>query len=178
VLARRHWWEYQRYREQARRQVAPGSASVEVWDRARAQAMAEFGDRYRAEWHRRYRQLRAAHPELSPHLAAHAASNRVRAAHRRELTELTARYAAATPAGRKLVSKITARAWRQLQLAHPEEFRALYAIARAQLGNTPTEPAGARNGRTQRSRIRGHPEGVASRSTSQPPGQPPDGPPF
>jgi len=62
-LARRHPDEYQRYRQQARQELAPATAPAEVWDQARARALAELARRHQADWHSRYQQLRAAHPD-------------------------------------------------------------------------------------------------------------------
>jgi len=61
-LAGRYSDEYQRYRQQARLELAPDTAPVEIWDRARGRALAELSRRHRAEWHQRYQQLREAHP--------------------------------------------------------------------------------------------------------------------
>ena len=46
-----------------------------------------------------------------------------------------AHFAGAKPAGPRLAYKIYRRAQRLLQLAHPEEFEALYAAERAKIGN-------------------------------------------
>src|SRR6266542_1267399 len=58
--------------------------------------------------------------------------------HRQEYLALLAGYAGARRAGPKLVYKITRRAQRLLQLAHPAEYQALYAAERAKLA-TPTQ---------------------------------------
>src|SRR6266508_2011518 len=52
-------------------------------------------------------------------------------AHQQEYLALLAGYAGARRAGPKLVYKITRRAQRLLQLAHPAEYQALYAAERA-----------------------------------------------
>src|SRR6266571_4802574 len=65
-LARRHPQEYQRYRQQARQQLAPDTAGARVWYQARARALAELARRHQADWHARYTQLRTAHPDWPP----------------------------------------------------------------------------------------------------------------
>ena len=137
-LARRHPQEYQRYREQARQQLAPDTAGAEVWDHARGRALAELARRHQPEWHQRYTQLRAAHPDWLPARAFMVATTQQRRAHRQEYLALLAGYAGARRAGPKLVYKITRRAQRLLQLAHPAEYQALYAAERAKLA-TPTQ---------------------------------------
>src|SRR6266511_3473068 len=120
ALARRHPAEYQRYRQQARQELAPDTATAKVWDQARGQALAEVSRRYRAEWHQHYQQVRAPHPEY---------------------LELLAGYVGARRAGPKLVAKILRRAQRLLQLAHPAEYQALYAAERAKLDTPVQRPA-------------------------------------
>src|SRR6266511_343310 len=119
-LARRHPDEYQRYRQQARQQLAPDTAGAQVWDQARGRALAELARRHQADWHARYTQHRRAH---------HA-----------EYLALLAGYAGARRAGPKLVYKIGRRAQRLLQLAHPAEYQALYAAERAKLANPTQQP--------------------------------------
>jgi hypothetical protein len=63
------------------------------------------------------------------------ATNQHRRAHHDQYVALLAAYAGAKPAGPRLVYKIGRRALRLLQLAHPEEYQALYAAERAKLGN-------------------------------------------
>jgi hypothetical protein len=140
-LARQHPEEYQRYRQQARLQLAPDTAGAEVWDQARARALAELARRHRSEWHPSYQQLRAAHPDWPVARAFMAATNQQRRAHHREYLALLAGYARARRAGPKLVYKITRRAQRLLQLAHPQEYQALYAAERAKLANPVRRPA-------------------------------------
>jgi hypothetical protein len=137
-LARQHPDEYQRYREQGRQQLAPDTATAKVWDQARSQALAELARRHRAEWHQHYRQVQAAHPDWTAARASNAATNQQRQAHHAEYLELLAGYAGARRAGPKLVAKITRRAQRLLQLAHPAEYQTLYAAERAKLA-TPTQ---------------------------------------
>jgi hypothetical protein len=139
-LARRHPGEYQRCREQARQQLAPDTAPAEVWDQARGQGLAELARRHQAEWHRRFQQVRAAHPDWTHARVFYVVTNQHRHAHREELLELMASYAGAKPAGPRLVYKIGRRAQRLLQLAHPQEYQALYAAERAKLGN-PVQPS-------------------------------------
>jgi transposase-like protein len=138
-LARQHPDEYQRYRQQARQQLAPDTATAKVWDQARGRALAELGRRHRAEWHQHYRQVRAAHPDWSAVQASNAATARQRRAHHPEYLELLAGYARARRAGPKLVAKLIRRAQRLLQLAHPQEYQDLYAAERAKLAN-PAQP--------------------------------------
>jgi hypothetical protein len=138
-LARQHPQEYQRCREQARRELGPDTAGAKVWDQARARALAELARRHRAEWHPRYLKLRAAHPDWPTSRAFMAATNQQRRAHRQEYLALLAGYAGARRAGPRLVYKITRRAQRLLQLAHPAEYQALYTAERAKTGN-PTQP--------------------------------------
>jgi hypothetical protein len=140
-LARRHPEEYQRYREQARQQLAPDTAGAQVWDQARGRALAELARRHQPEWHQRYTQLRAAHPDWLPARAFMVATTQQRRAHRAEYLALLRGYAGARRAGPKLVDKIGRRAQRLLQLAHPAEYQALYAAERAKLGN-PVQPPG------------------------------------
>src|SRR6266542_3655917 len=137
-LARRHPGEYQRYREQARQELAPDTAPARVWDQARARALAELARRHQADWHARYQQLRTAHPDWPHTQTFMVATIQQRRAHRQEYLELLCCYAGARRAGPKLVYKITRRAQRLLQLAHPAEYQALYAAERAKLA-TPTQ---------------------------------------
>ncbi len=103
--------------------------------RARGRALAELARRDDGGWRRRFQQLRTAHPDWPPGRAFCVATNQYRRAHRDEYRELLASYAGAKPAGHKLVYKISCRAQRLLQLAHPEEYLALYAAERARIGN-------------------------------------------
>ncbi len=141
ALARRHPAEYQRYRQQARQELAPDTATAKVWDQARGQALAEVSRRYRAEWHQHYQQVRTTHPDWTAVRASNAATSRQRRAHHPEYLELLAGYVGARRAGPKLVAKILRRAQRLLQLAHPAEYQALYAAERAKLGNPVQRPA-------------------------------------
>src|SRR6266516_94874 len=109
-LARQHPEEYQRYRQQARRELAPGTATAKVWDQARGRALAELARRHRAEWDQHYRQVRTAHPDWTAVQASNAATARQR------------------------------RAERLLQLAHPAEYQALYAAERAKLTSPTQRP--------------------------------------
>ncbi len=143
-LAARYPDEYQRYREQARRELAPDTAPAQVWDRARARALAELSRRHQAEWHQRYQQLRAAHPTWPSGRVFAVATNQQRRTHRQEFLELLTGYASARLAGAKLVYKLTRRAHRRLQLAHPEQYQALYAAERAKIGN-PIQPPQTRS---------------------------------
>ena len=145
-LARRHPEEYQRYRQQARQQLAPDSAGAKVWEQARGRALAELARRHQADWHARYTQLRAAHPDWPTARAFMVATTQQRRAHHAEYLELLRGYAGARRAGPKLVYKITRRAQRLLQLAHPHEYQALYAAERAKLAN----PAQQRSAPSQR----------------------------
>ncbi len=135
ALARRHPDEYDQYREKVRIGLAPDSAGAEVWDRARGRALAEIARRHPDEWRRRYQQVSAAHPDWHHGRRFCVATNQFRRAHRDELVELMASLAGAKPAGPRLVYKISLRAQRLLQLAHPEEYEALYAAERAKHGN-------------------------------------------
>jgi hypothetical protein len=135
VLADRYPDEYDRCRAQARRELAPDSAPAEAWDYARGRAFAELTRRHQADWQRRLRRIRAAHPDWAWGRVSCVVTNEQRRAHRQELLELMAKYAGAQPAGPRLVYKIYRRALRLLQLAHPEEFEALYAGERAKIGN-------------------------------------------
>ena len=144
-LARQHPEEYQRYRQQARRELAPGTATAKVWDQARGRALAELARRHRAEWDQHYRQVQAAHPDWTAVQASNAATTRQRRAHHPEYLALLAGYAGARRAGPKLVAKLARRAERLLQLAHPAEYQALYAAERAKLGN-PLQPPGPPRG--------------------------------
>ena len=137
-LARRHPDEYQHYRQQARRELAPNTATARVWHQARGRALAELARRHRAEWHQHYRQVRAAHPDWTAVQAANAATARQRRAHHPEYLDLLHSYAGARRAGPKLVAKILRRAQRLLQLAHPQEYQALYAAERAKF-DTPAQ---------------------------------------
>src|SRR6266511_1023688 len=92
---------------------------------ARPRALAELARRHPPEWHQRYTQLRAAHPDWLPARAFMVATTQQRRAHRQEYLALLAGYAGARRAGPKLVYKITRRAQRLLQLAHPAEYQAL-----------------------------------------------------
>src|SRR6266536_5195226 len=134
-LAGRHHFEYQHYREQARLELAPDSAPVEVWDQARGRALAEVSRRHRAEWHQHYQQVRAAHPDWTRARALNAATIQQRRAHHQEYLELLSGYAGAKAAGPRLVNRIIGRAQRLLQLAHFQEYEALYAAERAKIGN-------------------------------------------
>jgi hypothetical protein len=145
-LARQHPEEYQRYRQQARRELAPGTASAQVWDQARGHALAEVSRRHRAEWDQHYRQVQAAHPDWTAAQAATAATTRQRRAHHPEYLALLAGYAGARRAGPRLVAKLTRRAERLLQLAHPAEYQALYAAERAKLGNPAQQRPGPPQG--------------------------------
>jgi hypothetical protein len=140
-LAARYPNEYQRYRQQARRELAPDTVPVQVMDRARGRTLAELSKRHRAEWHQRYQQLRAAHPDWTHARAFAVATIQQRRAHRQEYLELLAGYAGARLAGPKLAGQITRRAQRLLQLAHPEEYQALYAAERARVGNPSADPS-------------------------------------
>jgi hypothetical protein len=143
-LARRHPHEYQRYRQQARLQLAPDTATAKVWDQARGRALAELARRHRAEWHQHYQKVRAAHPDWTGVQASNAATAQQRRAHHPEYLQLLRGYVGARRAGPKLVAKILRRAQRLLQLAHPAEYQALYAAERAKFGNPaqqrPTPP--------------------------------------
>jgi hypothetical protein len=139
ALAARYPDEYDQYRQKARVELAPDSAGAEVWDRARGRALAELARRDDGDWRRRFQQLRTAHPDWPPGRAFCVATNQYRRAHRDEYRELLASYAGAKPAGHKLVYKISLRAQRMLQLAHPVEYEALYAAERAKHGN-PVRP--------------------------------------
>ncbi len=88
-LARRHHFEYQHYREQARLELAPDTATAEVWDQARGRALAEVSRRHRAEWHQHYQQVRAAHPDWPRARALNAATIQ-----QRRVQEYEALYAA------------------------------------------------------------------------------------
>ncbi len=145
-LARQHPQEYQRYRQQARQQLAPDTATAKVWDQARGRALAEISRRHRAEWHQHYRQVQAAHPTWTAARAANAATARQRRAPHREYLELLAGYAGARRAGPKLVAKLARRAERLLQLAHPAEYQALYAAERAKFDNPAQQRPGSRQG--------------------------------
>jgi len=134
-LARRHHFEYQHYREQARLELAPDSAPAAVWDQARGRALVELSRRHQADWQRRFRQAGAAHPDWPAGRAFFVATNQCRRAHRDEFVALLATYAGAKPAGPRLVNKIIGRAQRLLQLAHFQEYEALYAAERAKIGN-------------------------------------------
>ena len=127
--------EYDRYREQARGELAPDSAPAEVWDQARGRALAELARRHQADWQRRHQQLRAAHPDWPAGRAFCVATNQCRRAYHDEFVALLASYAGAKPAGPSLVYKISRRAQRLLQLAHFREYEALYAAERAKIGN-------------------------------------------
>jgi hypothetical protein len=140
-LARRHPDQYQRYRQQARQQLAPDTAGAQVWDQARGRALAELARRHQPEWHQRYTQLRAAHPDWLRARAFMVATTQQRRAHRQEYLALLRGYAGARRAGPRLVDKIGRRAQRLLQLAHPAEYQALYAAERAKLGNPVRPPA-------------------------------------
>jgi hypothetical protein len=141
TLARQHPDEYERYRQQARIELASDTAPAQVWDQARGRALAEISRRHQADWQRRFQQARAAHPDWTHARVFYVATNQHRRAHRQELLALLASYAGARPAGARLVYKIGRRAQRLLQLAHPAEYQALYAAERAKLGN-PVQPPG------------------------------------
>jgi len=145
-LARRHPDEYQRYREQARRELAPGTAPAEVWDQARARALAELARRHQGDWHQHYQQLRTAHPDWPTARAFMVATNQQRQAHHPEYLKLLAGYAGARRAGPKLVAKLARRAQRLLQLAHPAEYQALYAAELAKFGNPAQQRPGPPQG--------------------------------
>jgi hypothetical protein len=138
--------EYDRYREQARGELAPDSARAEVWDQARGRALAELARRHQADWHQHYQQVRAAHPDWTHARMFNAATNQQRRAHHPEYLELLGGYAGARPAGKRLVYKISRRAQRLLQLAHPQEYQALYAAERAKLGNPVQQPLPSHEG--------------------------------
>ena len=106
---------------------------------ARPRALAELARRHQPEWHQRYTQLRAAHPDWPSPRAFMVATTQQRRAHRQEYLALLRGYAGARRAGPKLVYKIGRRAQRLLQLAHPAEYQALYAAERAKLAS-PTQP--------------------------------------
>jgi hypothetical protein len=148
-LAARYPDEHRRYQHQARLELAPGTAPAEVWDRARALALAELSRRHQTDWHQRYQQLRASHPTWSSGRVYYVAINQQRHAHREEFLELLISYAGARIAGAKLVGMMTRRAQRLLQLAHPEEYQVLYAAERARIGNPiqPPHPAAPSTGR-------------------------------
>ena len=139
-LARQHPQEYQRYRQQARQELAPDTATAKVWDQARGRALAELSRRHRAEWHQHYQQVRAAHPDWSGVQASNAATSQQRHAHHPEYLELLRGYAGARRAAPKLVAKILRRAQRLLQLAHPAEYQTLYTAERAKLANPTQQP--------------------------------------
>ena len=143
-LARRHRHEYERYREQARQQLAPDTATASVWDQARGRALAEISRRYRAEWDQHYQKVRQAHPDWNPVHASTAATAQQRRAHHTEYQELLNTYAGARRAGPKLIGKINRHALRRLQLAHPAEYHDLYAAERANLGNPIQQPRSSR----------------------------------
>ena len=145
-LAARHPDQYQRYRQQARAELAPDTAPVQVWDRARALALAELARRHHGEWHRRYQQLRVSHPTWSSGRVLAVATNQQRRAHRAEFLELLTGYAGARIAGPRLANKLTRRAQRLLQLAYPEEYQALYAAERARIGNPVRQSAAPQAG--------------------------------
>jgi hypothetical protein len=134
-LAGRHPHEYNHYREQARIELAPNSAPAKVWDQARGRALAELARGHQADWQHHYQQVRAAHPDWPTRRIICVATNQYRRAHHDQYVALLASYAGATPAGPRLVYKIGRRALRLLQLAHFEEYQALYAAERAKLGN-------------------------------------------
>ena len=123
-----------------RQQLAPDTAGAKVWDQARGRALAELARRHQADWHARYTQLRAAHPDWPTPRAFMVATNQQRHAHRQEYLALLAGYADARRAGPKLVAKLTGRARRLLQLAHPAEYQALYTAERAKLANPTQQP--------------------------------------
>jgi len=143
-LAARYPAEYQHHRQQARRELAPDTAPAPVWDRARARALAELSRRHQTEWRQRYQQLRAAHPTWPSGRVFFVATNQQRRAHRQEFLELLTGYAGARLAGARLVYKLTRRAQRRLQLAHPVEYQALYTAERAKIGN-PIQPSQTRS---------------------------------
>ena len=134
-LAGRHPHEYQQYREQARVELAPDSAPAQVWDQARGRALAELARRHQPDWQHRYQQVRAAHRDWPTARIICVATNQHRRVHHDQYVALLASYAGAKPAGRRLVYKIGRRAQRLLQLAHFQEYQALYAIERAKLGS-------------------------------------------
>jgi hypothetical protein len=145
-LARQHPDEYQRYRQQARAELAPGTAPARVWDQARGRALAEVSHRHRAEWHQYYQTVRAAHPDWPRARLVNAATIAQRRAHYREYLVLLAGYADARRAGPKLVDKLGRRAQRLLQLAYPYEYQALYAAERARLATPTQRPAPPQGG--------------------------------
>ena len=120
---------------QARLELAPGTAAAKVWDQARSRALAELARRHRAEWHQHYQQVRAAHPTWTAVRARNAATGQQLRAHQQEYLELLGGYVGAKPAGPRLVYRIGRRAQRLLQLAHFQEYQALYAAGRAKIGN-------------------------------------------
>jgi hypothetical protein len=145
-LVARYPQEYQHHREQARLELAPDTAPAEVWDQARGRALQELSRRHRAEWRQHYRQLRAAYPTWPAGRVFSLTTARQRRAHRQEFLELLTGYAGARPAGGKLVAKISACAQRRLQLAHPQEYQALYAAERVKIGSPVAQPAASRAG--------------------------------
>jgi len=138
-LAIRHADEYDHYREKVRVELAPDSAPAQVWAQARGRALAELARRHQADWQHHYQQVRAAHPDWPTRRIICVATNQHRRAHHDQYVALLAAYAGATPAGPRLVYKIGRRALRLLQLAHFEEYQALYAAERAKIGN-PVRP--------------------------------------
>jgi hypothetical protein len=140
ALARRHPQEYQRHYQQARRQLAPDTAPAGVWHAARGRALAELARRHQHEWQQCYRQLRTEHPDWPTRRVVTVATNQQRTAHHQEYMDLLARFADARPAGHRLIAKLARRAQRQLQLAHPAEYQALYAAERAKLSNPTKGP--------------------------------------
>jgi hypothetical protein len=142
TLARRYRQEYERYRDQARKELAPDTATATVWDQARGRALAEISHRYRAEWDQHYQQVRQAHPDWNPVQASTAATAQQRRAHHAEYLELLNSHAGARRAGPKVIGKINRHALRRLQLAHPAEYHDLYATERANLGNPIQRPPG------------------------------------
>ena len=94
----------------------------------------------------RHRQLAAAHPDWTPFQLRNATMSRHLRAHHGEFLALLRRRVGVRPAGGGTQSKLTRRAWRRLQLAHPAEYQALYEAERAKLGNPTGQPAPSRKG--------------------------------
>ena len=139
TLARRYPDEYRRYRQQVRAELAPHTATAETWHQARGWALGELYRRHRAEWHRWHRQLRAAHPDWTPKQLRNQTMSWHLRAHHGEFLELLRGRVGGQPAGPAIQARLTHRAWRRLQLAHPGEYQALYAAERAKLGD-PVRP--------------------------------------
>jgi hypothetical protein len=102
---------------------------------SRNRALAELARRHQVDWHRYCQQLCAAHPDWPTGKIFLVATHQHRRAHRTEILELMAAHAGARPAGPGLLAKINRPALRLLQLAHPEEYQALYAAERARISS-------------------------------------------